>query len=745
MTEVIHGRAQARYRGPSPLAGYVERKRLDCRSAPARGRLVRILAPAGYGKTSLAARWARSDKRVVRWLDVERAHSDPVALCNALREALAGIVDIPWPSLRRDTSESPHVVVLRQALTAGEEERIEPFLLVLDDVHRVSSEESGQLIDTLVEHLPSSSTIMLVGRGYRDHAGSIGRFRLVPGVVDVTVHDLAFDASECRRMLELMGVDMPTLDLERLVELLEGWPAGLRLAGRVMLDRGATGSVMDLADDVVIVDYLRGEWTSQLRGRDVAFLREIACLERCTGEMCDRILQRSGSAAVLQRLHRDELVVFDLDRRDEWYRLHPLLSRWLSTELRAVDPRRWRDIHVNAARYWEENSEIDRAFGHARLAEDLTYCELLAASHGGAYFTLGMAATVESWLAAFPSHYVRTSPGLCTLSVLLGLHCGDDSRTLQWQRLLEEAISAQSEGERDSSLATSWSKVLHAVLDERPASELTPIGEDARAHLPGGTWTSFVCWVLGALYFLVGDRERADDALQQALFEAEIAGNPLLTAHCLGTWAIIDECSGSPALAAWKSRRASAALHECHGELLPTTAPVMAVNALVAAHDRRWEEATERLGAARHALQGLRSVAPWFNVVSRLALVQTSLLLDDRETSRALMSELEHHGRLEPSDGALMSRVQELRAKVDAMHHPAAGATALTDAERNVLHYLPTNLSLGEIGGRLFISRNTVKSHAAAIYRKLGANSRTEAVNLAEVAGLLDELSFTTQ
>ena len=63
----------------------------------------------------------------------------------------------------------------------------------------------------------------------------------------------------------------------------------------------------------------------------------------------------------------------------------------------------------------------------------------------------------------------------------------------------------------------------------------------------------------------------------------------------------------------------------------------------------------------------------------------------------------------------------------------------LTTAELRVLQFLPTHLSVAEIADRLYVSRNTVKSQTIAIYRKLGASSRTGAVELATAAGLLHD------
>jgi LuxR family maltose regulon positive regulatory protein len=133
-------------------------------------------------------------------------------------------------------------------------------------------------------------------------------------------------------------------------------------------------------------------------------------------------------------------------------------------------------------------------------------------------------------------------------------------------------------------------------------------------------------------------------------------------------------------------------------------------------------------------------VAPWFNVLGRLALARAALLVDDRTTSRSLLRELEHFLRAEPPKGGARLYLEDLRASVDAARQlPSDRAWALTEAELKVLQFLPTNLTLGDIATRLFVSRNTVKTHVAAIYRKLNATSRSEAVDLARRTGVLED------
>jgi LuxR family maltose regulon positive regulatory protein len=228
-------------------------------------------------------------------------------------------------------------------------------------------------------------------------------------------------------------------------------------------------------------------------------------------------------------------------------------------------------------------------------------------------------------------------------------------------------------------------------------------------------------------------------------FEAELTGNEMILAHCLATVSVIDDCVGDETSAAANARRANEAVAACGAELSPQTAPVMAVLALQHARHGNRDAAVQAIAAARGALAGFQTIAPWFNLITRLALVRTVLILDDRTTGRQLIRELEHHARFEPrrieATRSAVAYVAELATQVEAMHVQATGASALTDSELRVLRLLPTNLSLADIASQLYVSRNTVKTHVASIYRKLGVDKRGDAVERARSAGLLPATS----
>jgi LuxR family maltose regulon positive regulatory protein len=121
-------------------------------------------------------------------------------------------------------------------------------------------------------------------------------------------------------------------------------------------------------------------------------------------------------------------------------------------------------------------------------------------------------------------------------------------------------------------------------------------------------------------------------------------------------------------------------------------------------------------------------------------LAHTSLLLGDRIGAETLLRETRDNLAGQPDGVRAIAQLDKLTELVRHLrHHTAIGSSALTTAELRVLHYLPTNLSLAEIGNRLFVSRYTVKTHCESIYRKLNVNSRSGAVSAARDVGLLEQ------
>jgi LuxR family maltose regulon positive regulatory protein len=127
--------------------------------------------------------------------------------------------------------------------------------------------------------------------------------------------------------------------------------------------------------------------------------------------------------------------------------------------------------------------------------------------------------------------------------------------------------------------------------------------------------------------------------------------------------------------------------------------------------------------------------APWYDVELRILLARAAVRLSDVTGARTALVDASRLMRRVPEAVALKAWLQDAWARHDAFTGPSA---VLTGAELRILRYLPTHLSFREIAGREYVSANTVKSQANAVYRKLNVSSRSEAVSRACEIGLLD-------
>jgi LuxR family transcriptional regulator, maltose regulon positive regulatory protein len=123
-----------------------------------------------------------------------------------------------------------------------------------------------------------------------------------------------------------------------------------------------------------------------------------------------------------------------------------------------------------------------------------------------------------------------------------------------------------------------------------------------------------------------------------------------------------------------------------------------------------------------------------------LELTRAHLALAEAAAARTVLAETELVLELRPDLGSLVEEARELRDRVAASSAPAgAWAMSLTAAELRLLPYLATHLTFPEIADRLFISRNTAKTEAVAIYRKFGVSSRSQAIERAIEVGLVED------
>jgi LuxR family maltose regulon positive regulatory protein len=241
----------------------------------------------------------------------------------------------------------------------------------------------------------------------------------------------------------------------------------------------------------------------------------------------------------------------------------------------------------------------------------------------------------------------------------------------------------------------------------------------------------------GAAHVLLGDPDQGDLILALAADEAMRLGATDTGLLALSERALVAAARGDHAGADALAFEARELVADGHLEDYPTTAVEVALCARGHLRQGRWSEAKADLARAHPLSRSLADALPWFAVQAQLELARAHVTLRDADAARALLTEIAEILDRRPGLGVLAGQAETLRRQVDTM--PSTdGASGLTSAELRVLPLLQTHLSFREIGERQFVSRNTIKTQAISIYRKLGVSSRSGAIERAVEFGLID-------
>jgi ATP/maltotriose-dependent transcriptional regulator MalT len=716
----------------------VHRERLFSRLHAGHGRRLTLVAcPAGFGKSTLLAAWREHEAtdRPVAWVTLDDGDDDAVVLwshaiealcrvCPALREHELGTAALAAP-LRE-------VLLPRLANALAEQGDV---VLILDDAHRLTSAAARDSIAWFVDHAPASTQVVLSTRA--DPALPVGALRAHGQLVELRADDLRFTNGEADEFLNgRLGLGLEPHDLALLVGRTEGWPAGLYLAA-LSLEGSADKPAMVQAFDGTaahVVDFLSSEVLSGYDPELQRFMLRTSVLERLCAELCDAMLDSTGSAAVLEQLVRSNLFLLPLDDHRRWFRFHHLFAQLLRVELERREPGAADTLHRRASAWHAASGTTDEAVHHALAAGAYHEAGALVAAAWVHYVNAGRTSSVLDWLTRFPGEVVDADGQLLLVQAWASALRGREHDMRRAIGLARERADLEAGPLPDgfSSLASSIS-VLSAAFGWGDVRVMLEEGGRAAAREGlDSPWRPVVSWSLGWGHYCAGNLAAAERWLTET---AQLA--PAADQWVVGTGAIADLSilAGFRGDREEQLRLACEAVDQAQRTGLIEACEVgevhTAYGCALLAHGRR-EEALPELE------QGVFLRRIWGQPLDLLdgliALAPAVAAIGDGTRAEALFREAEELVRRCPDAGVLPER---LRAARRAASPSSPGTAPLSERELTVLRLLSGGMTEREIAAELVISFNTVHSHVKAVYRKLGASSRPEALERARREALL--------
>jgi LuxR family maltose regulon positive regulatory protein len=695
-----------------------------------------LQAPSGYGKSVLLEQWAAADPRPFQSLILGDEHNDPALLVASILTALEAIEPVPKEVGAALANPEPNLdQVVLPRLGSALERRTVPFALVLDDFERLESASSLAAVATVLDRLPAGSQVALATR--TEPALPLGRLRAHRRLVELVPEDFAMTRAESADLLAALGLELSAEQLQTLVRRTEGWPAALYLAGLALGEAADPGQAIRrfAGDDRFVVDYLREEFLVPVSRRRLEFLRRAAVLDRLSGELCDAVLERSGSATVLRDLSRSNMLLVPLDRRDEWFRFHPLFREMLRGELRRVEPAREAELNRRASEWWSAAGDWDRAITHAIDSGAVDWAGELLWTSIPEFMTRGRNATVLGWLQHLGEATVATDAALSLTAAYAHINQGEGAKSEHWAAVAATLLERQAPSEQKTVL-TAGLGLIEATLGRNGVGAIADRTALAAEMLPDDSpWMSMCRLIEGVGLHLRGLREEAREKLVDGARRGAV-GAPNVQVLCLSQMALLAVEEDDWMLAEMLASQARAQVDRSGLGDYPIMALALAVSALVRARTGRVEEAAADLRRGAGLLERLEEFAPWYVAETLVALARAAARLDDAPAATRMLAAATRALKQTPDAVVLGEWIEATARTIETVSASASGD--LTPAELRVLQFLPTHLSFPEIAGQVFVSPNTVKTQAQGVYRKLGVSSRGEAVARARAAGLLD-------
>lgn len=618
----------AKTRIPLPPPSFLSRAQLQSalRTGTER-KLTLVVAPAGFGKTTAVAEYARALGASAAWLTLDSGDHDLSVFLHYLLTAIAQVrpgfgtetrtwlAATPAPASEVDTCA---------AMLVGELETVggSPLVLFLDDFHALESSASVlRLLDLTLQYLPPDVHIVIGSR--TGPALTITRLLVEQQISGFGADELRFSVGEADTWFAYRP-DMPEPEqIARLVEATEGWITGL------ILQTAAGGGAVPEVPTAELYTYLLTEVLAHQTPTLQNFLLRASILDHLTAPLCAAVLDVPDAEDLLRQVHEDRLFLTALGGRETLaYRLHQLFREFLLTRLQAGDPGEVARLHHRAAGYFTQHGEYGQAMNHLFAAGDWSGATSLVEQVGQREIDAGRVESVERWLRIFPPTEVDARPSLLLFDARILMGNGKYAEAGEVLTRVERALAGQSDAPGRAEVWLLRARLAAARGDGRQMVEFT------RQALANPSATPAQCAQavhLGGIgYAILGEWDRSDEAFAEATAAFSALGDLQNTATVGSDWGNALGMRDEPSQAVDKLERALEYARQSGNLRLQT----LVLNNLTSVYISRGElqRAESTVVAATELARGLR----WQRMVAETLLSRAEIALEARGPRAAM-------------------------------------------------------------------------------------------------------------
>jgi ATP/maltotriose-dependent transcriptional regulator MalT len=358
--------APTRFRPPTFNRPTVPRQRiLDRLGSARRPKLVLIHAPAGYGKSTLAAQWGQiltQQGLKGAWLAIDSDDNNAVWFLAHLIEAIRRTMPELADTLQQEFEgrlENTSQYVLNALISCLHSDK-QTLALVLEDWHRVDNTETTNALAYLLENCCHHLHLIVTSR---THTGlPLSTLRVQGELVEIDSSLLKFDTAECQALLvDQCGLDLTAANVAELEESTDGWAAALQLASL---------SLREHADPAALGEYLASNVLDSLEPDLLDFLLSTCITKQiCTG-LATALTDNRRSRSVLEEIEKRDLFLRRTDPEGSWFQYHHLFAEYLLHRLERDEEDRVPELHRRAAQWFTDHQMLSQAVDHLILAGD---------------------------------------------------------------------------------------------------------------------------------------------------------------------------------------------------------------------------------------------------------------------------------------------------------------------------------------------------------------------------------------